>query len=139
MWACWWVLGPGTLVVVGVALRWIVRGSIWDAGMGGPCLLACSGVGNISYLVRLPPPTSLDFEKFIKGGEKKKTQTLFASFCLTISRRESELQRASVHILALGLEIMNLLKALQQACHARVASIFQTAVLAGCVSQEGEC
>lgn len=76
------MLGPGTLVVVGVALRWIVRGSIWDAGMGGPCLLARSGVGNISYLVRLPPPTSLDFEKFIKRGEKKKNPN---TICLILS------------------------------------------------------
>lgn len=76
------MLGPGTLVMVGVALRWIVRGSIWDAGMGGPCLLARSGVGNISYLVRLPPPSSLDFEKFIKGGEKKKPKHYLPHFVL---------------------------------------------------------
>lgn len=62
-----------------------------------------------SRLARLPPP-SLGFkEKFIK--------VLFyfffnASSCLTISSRESELQRAQVHVLALGLEIMNHLKAL---------------------------
>lgn len=49
------------------------------------------GVDNILCLARLPHLLSLDFEeKFIK--EKKKG--IFALSCLTISSKESELQRA---------------------------------------------
>lgn len=91
----------------------IIRGSVGDVRHLYIFLMcvhvACSGVDRITCLARLPPP-SLGFkEKFIK--------VLFyfffnASSCLTISSRESELQRAQVHVLALGLEIMNHLKAL---------------------------
>lgn len=87
-----------------------------DACMQYACHV--SGVDSILCLARLSPPSSPNFgEKFIKE------KSIFALSCLTIASRESELQRGRVRALALGLEIMNHLKALQQPCHACITSI----------------